>query len=232
MDTDIIAFGLALGKKWWALMSCALFTGLGMWIFYADKSNAWAIRATFALAAFCVLIACYLAWRDQHVRVRVLEDEKSKLQDRYFDERPLLGIETHSVEGPKTWREHQVPVTFSIHHLSGRVPTAIHFEPILSILGKFSLHFDAVPHAEKHPKSVGYRVEQVGASRLSAHDLEKIGNLEGELLRQFLDNSPPELIELSYNLKAHFKDGEDERTQSFRLTFDKERFRFLPNTAI
>lgn len=213
-------------------MSCALFTCLGMWIFYADKSNTWAIRATFALAAFCVLIACYLAWRDEHVRVRILEDERSKLLERYFDERPLLGLENHSVEGPKTWREHPVPVTFSVHHLSGRVPTGIRFDPIFSLLGKFSLHFDAVPHAEKHPKGIGYRVEQVGAPRLSAHDLEKIGNMEGELLRQFLDDSPPEPIELSYNLNAHFKDGEEGRTQSFRLTFDRARFRFLPNTAI
>ena len=229
---DFFAYLNAVRKHWWPLMSCALFTGLGMWIFYADKSNAWAIRATFALAGFCLLIACYLAWHDEHTRVAAVEDEKRKLQNKYFDERPLLGIETHSVEGPKTWREHAVPVTFSLHHLSGRVPTAIHFEPILSLLGKFSLHFDAVPHAEKHPKGIGFRVEQVGAPRLSAHDLEKIGNIEGELLRQFLDDSPPELVELSYNLNAHFKDGEEEYTQPFRLTFDKERFRFLPNTAL
>ena len=232
MWKDLGVFASALGKKWWALMGCAAFTCLGMWIFYADKSNAWAIRATFALAASFVLLACYLAWRDEQVRVRVLEDEKNELRDRLFDERPLLGLENHSVEGPKTWREHSVPVTFSIQHLSGRVPTGIRFDPVLSLLGKFSLHFDAVPHAEKHPKGIGFRVEPVGAPRLSAHDLEKIGNIEGELLRQFLDDSPPELIELSYDLNAHFKDGEEESTQSFRLIFDRGRFRFLPNTAI
>jgi hypothetical protein len=229
---DFLDYLNAVRKHWWTLMSCALFTGLGMWILYADKSNAWAIRATFALATFCLLIACYLAWHDEHARVRFLENEKSKLHDKYFDERPLLGIETHSVEGPKTWREHPVPVTFSIHHLSGRVPTAIRFEPIPSLLGKFSLHFGAVPHAEKHPKGIRYRVDQVGAARLSAYDLEKIGNIEGQLLRYFLDDSPPELIELQYDLIAHFKDGEEERTQSFRLTFDKGRFCFLPNTAL
>jgi hypothetical protein len=232
METDIIAFGLALGKKWWVLMSCALFTGLGMWVLYADKSNAWATRATFSLAGFCLLVACYLAWHDEHARVAVLEDETRKLQDKYFGQRPLLGIETHSVEGPKAWREHAVPVTFSVHHLSGRVPTAICFDPVPSLLGKFLLHFDAIPHAEKHPKGIRYRVEQVGAPRLGAHDLEKIGNIEGELLRLFLDDSPPELMELSYNLIVHFKDGEEKHTQFFRVTFDKGRFRFLPNTAI
>lgn len=222
----------AVGKHWWALMSCALFTGLGMWIFYADKSNGWAIRATFSLAGFCLLIACYLAWYDEHIRVLAVEDEKRKLHAKFFDERPFLGIEAHSMEGPKTWREHPVPVTFSIHHLSGRVPTSIRFEPILSLLGKFSLHFDAIPHAEKHPKGIRYRVHQVGAPPLSAHDLEKIGNIERELLRQFLDDSPSELMELNYTLIAHFKDGGDELSQSFRLTFDNGRFCFLLNTAL
>jgi len=46
-------------------MSCAFFTILGLWILYADKSNAWAIRATFALAGFCLFWASYLAWRDE-----------------------------------------------------------------------------------------------------------------------------------------------------------------------
>jgi hypothetical protein len=67
---------------------------------------------------------------------------------------------------------------------------------------------------------------------LSAHDLEKIGNIEGQMLRLFLDDSPSELIELHYTLAAHFKDGEEERSQSFRLTFDKGRFRFLANTSM
>jgi len=81
-------------------------------------------------------------------------------------------------------------------------------------------------------QGIAFRVERVGAPRLSAYDLETIGNIQVELLRHFLDDSPPELIELSYSLIAHFKDRGDELTQTFRLTFDRGRFRFLPNTAI
>ena len=72
--------------------------------------------------------ACYGAWSEQY-------ETRLEIEQKYFNERPLLGVETHSVEGPETWRNHPVPVSFSLHHLSGRVPTAIHFDPVPSLLG-------------------------------------------------------------------------------------------------
>lgn len=56
-------------------MSCALFTILGMWVLYANKSNAWALEATFSLAGVCLLWACFLAWRDEERRAEKLEAE-------------------------------------------------------------------------------------------------------------------------------------------------------------
>lgn len=62
-------------------MSCAVFTLLGMWILYAQKSSGWALRATFALAGFCLFVACYLAWRDEHNRAEKL-DAQSRIKPR------------------------------------------------------------------------------------------------------------------------------------------------------
>lgn len=53
-------------------MSCAVFTLLGMWVLYANKSNAWALQATFGLAGFCFFWACFLAWRDEERKVKEL----------------------------------------------------------------------------------------------------------------------------------------------------------------
>jgi len=103
------------------------------------------------LAIILGFFSAYRIWGKENEKREKAEDEIASLKQKYFDERPLIGIEIHSLEGPKMWRGHPVPVTFSLHHLSGRVPTAIHFEPISSLLGNFSLQFEPVPHAEKHP---------------------------------------------------------------------------------
>jgi hypothetical protein len=66
---DFITYLKAVRKHWWPLMSCALFTLLGMWVLYADKSNAWALRGTFGIAGFCLFWAEYRAWLDEHRQV-------------------------------------------------------------------------------------------------------------------------------------------------------------------
>jgi hypothetical protein len=53
-------------------MGCAAFTLLGIWVLFANKSNAWALQATFGLAAFCLFWACFLAWRDKEREVQQL----------------------------------------------------------------------------------------------------------------------------------------------------------------
>jgi len=158
-------------------------------------------------------------------------DNLRELEQKYFDERPLIGIEASSVEGIQTWRNHPSPVAFSIHHLSGRVPTAIQFDPILSLSGNFVLYFDSIPHIEKHGRGIEFRVERVGDPHYSAHDLELFKNIQADMLRHFLNDSPAGQSELKYRLVAHFKDRGEDRNQRFNLIFNTERFLFLPNTA-
>jgi len=81
---ELSAFLRAVGKHWWSLLSCAFFTILGLFVAYANKSNAWVVQGSFIVAALCLLIACYRAWRDEHT---ALEDEIAKNQ------KPELKIE-------------------------------------------------------------------------------------------------------------------------------------------
>ncbi len=180
--------------------------------------------------------ACYVAWNDEHGRVLVVEDEKRKLQEKYFDERPLLGLAIHGPKGPQAWRnaaDSSNSCWFWLQQLSGRRATAICFDPILSKKGTFTLHFDAVPFLDPpRPASLQYHIQQNGVQPLSAHDLEAIGDIEFALLRHFLGDSASEMIELRYVLTARFKDRENEElTQVFNLVFDKTTFSFLPNTT-
>jgi hypothetical protein len=192
-----------------------------------------ALKVAYGLMAIILwLVSAYQIWSKEHDKGEAARVEVEALKQKYFNERPQLGIESHSVEGPKTWREHEVPVTFTIHRLNGRVPTSIRFAPVPSLLGKFSLYFDAIPHVENHPKEMAYRVFEEGVPRPNARDMEKTKSIEKEMLLLFLQDSPPELLELDYILVANFKDGNKDISQEFKITFDKTRYRFLENTTI
>ncbi len=171
------------------------------------------------LAAF--MLAMFLLWFDEY-------QGKKKAEKRLNDERPVLGINTEGAEGRKTWANSPVPVIFTIQHLSGRLPTSIHFDPIPSQQGKFSLHFDALPHVEHSPQRtpIGFEVLEVGAPQLSASDWEETRPHQKQLLGMFLDDSPAELVQLDYRLSVHFLDGTETRSQQLTLKFDRQRWRF------
>ena len=57
----------AVGKVWWALMSCAIFTIIGLVAAYKNENNQWTVNAIFGAAGLSLLVACYLAWEKEHV---------------------------------------------------------------------------------------------------------------------------------------------------------------------
>jgi hypothetical protein len=222
----------AVGRHWWALMSCAIFTGLGVFIAWGNKSNMWAVEASIAAAVICVFIACYLAWRDERKGVLKSEAERNKIQKMYEDQRPILGLNLVGTEGMKAWMETNIPVHFAIQHLSGRVATSVRFDPIISKLGKYALQFDAIAHVDPPVQKVmTYDVQDVGHISLGYRDRDRIGNINSELLRHFVLDSPEEENDWEYPLVAHFKDVNEEQSQIFHLRFDRRRFRFLRNTS-
>lgn len=66
MESPIRLFVSALFKKWWALMSCAAFTGLGVYIAATNKGNAWVVGGSAVLAVVFLVVAAYLTWKDEH----------------------------------------------------------------------------------------------------------------------------------------------------------------------
>jgi hypothetical protein len=62
----MLLFLKAIFRHWWALMSCAAFTLLGIWATYAKKDRMWILWASFTLALGCFMFAAYRTWADQH----------------------------------------------------------------------------------------------------------------------------------------------------------------------
>jgi hypothetical protein len=167
------------------------------------------------------MVAMFLIWLDEF-------QARKHAEKKLFDERPIVGLDVEGVEGPKAWEEHPIPITFTIKHLAGRLPTSIEFDPIPSKNGNFSLRFDALPHVERPPQrsAMRYEIFEIGAPQLNAHDMERTRPYQKKILGLFLDDSPMELVQLDYGLSVHFLDGIDRRSQQFVLRFDKQRWRF------
>ena len=59
-------------------MSCAAFTFLGVYVVANNKSNSWALGATFGMALFMLLVASFLAWRDEYKKRLALANPPEK----------------------------------------------------------------------------------------------------------------------------------------------------------
>jgi hypothetical protein len=70
-------FAKALCKFWWALMSSAVFTGLGIYAAWQEKTNHWIVGASLLAGLNLFLVAAFLAWNEQHQQ---LEAELAKRQ--------------------------------------------------------------------------------------------------------------------------------------------------------
>lgn len=224
----------AVTRHLWALMSCAIFTAIGFYAAFASKNNEWIVRSTFLAAVVCLFMACFLAWKDEHTKLLEATAEKEQLKQRYFDERPKLGMVINGPRGEGEWtrRAHTGNVYFEMQHLSGRIPTSIRFDPIPSKLGRFLLQFEALSYLTQSVRpTLDYDILEVGAAPLSAADLETTRPYVGEMLMVFLGDTPDAASEAEYVLTARFRDNEEERSQSFRLLFNRDGYYFERNTA-
>ncbi len=53
-------------KEWWALMGCAAFTFLGIYVAWANKSNEWVVTGSACLGMIFFFVASYKAWKRQY----------------------------------------------------------------------------------------------------------------------------------------------------------------------
>lgn len=75
MQKPFKTFVFALLWHWWALMSCAAFTMLGIYIAQSGKSNAWLVSASAVLAVAFFVVAAYRTWKPEHEKRCQLERE-------------------------------------------------------------------------------------------------------------------------------------------------------------
>ena len=64
--SPVILFLKAIFHYWWALMSCAAFTILGIWATYGEKGREWILWTSILLAVAFIFIAAYKAWAKEH----------------------------------------------------------------------------------------------------------------------------------------------------------------------
>ena len=83
---DVQLFLGALGKRWWALLSSAALTILGLYSLATNKTNSWVVGASLGTAVAMLVLASALAWNDEHKRALALEKaiEKLKLAPAQF----------------------------------------------------------------------------------------------------------------------------------------------------
>jgi hypothetical protein len=64
--SPIRLFSTGLLKHWWALMSCAAFTLLSVYVAQSSRSSSWLVTASGVLAATFFVVAAYRTWSDEH----------------------------------------------------------------------------------------------------------------------------------------------------------------------
>ena len=74
----VLLFVKAILRHWWALMSCAVFTFLGIWTAYANKGREWVLWTSGVLAIVFLAVAAYRTWLAEHRRLIETIDEKAE----------------------------------------------------------------------------------------------------------------------------------------------------------
>jgi hypothetical protein len=202
------------------------------------RTTLWLYFATFVVYMGYQLVRAILKLDAERIeelqasseRERVLSEQLSDLERKYFDERPQMGLYVMGAEGRKAWRQAvdnlDQPVRFFLQHLGGRAATSIRIDPICSLKGNYSLRFDGAPFVSGGPVRyfLKYEVWQDGG-RPNLNTIEGIG--WGAMLEFFLGDSPPGLETRSYNLVVRFRDRDEEHVQEFKLVFDATKYCFL-----
>jgi hypothetical protein len=66
IEHPVLQFAKLMLKRWWALMSCAAFTFLGIWTAYANKGREWVLWGSFLLGIVFLIVAAYRTWLAEH----------------------------------------------------------------------------------------------------------------------------------------------------------------------
>ena len=117
-----------LWVHWWALMSCAVFTVIGVIVLAFNKSNRWALWATFGAAVAMLLWGSFLAWSDQYTENEVGRSVGSLA----FSGVDFFGV----VDSPREPKKANVQLTIKLKNIQPRLMECRVDEIKASIQGK------------------------------------------------------------------------------------------------
>lgn len=77
----------ALLGHWWALMSCAAFTFLGVYAAAANKASTWIVAGIGFLAVLFFVVAAFKTWADEHRKcvAEIAKNQKPDIRGEAFD---------------------------------------------------------------------------------------------------------------------------------------------------
>lgn len=115
-------FVKALWKHWWAPMSCAIFTAIGIYGAWKEKTNRWYVSASLLAGLLLFLVAAFRAWNEER-------KGREKAEDALKDETPRMNLEYSDELAKQSWDHSGLVVRdggktdgFKIH-LASAIPT-------------------------------------------------------------------------------------------------------------
>ena len=185
-------------------MSCAVFTGIGIYAAAAGKSNGWIVSASTTAAIVLFLVAAFLAWNDEH-------QARNTAENRLQDEQPviLFGLLAEPDWGTlDTFGEY----VFTLTNLGKRHATHVQIEPITSVSEVFTVRFQCedVLLADGHYRPIQHEIDS-GTKR---------GTLDKRMLWEFLHNCPVERQVETFTVTVKFRDMNEDKQISTTMIFD------------
>jgi len=104
MRNPILLFTAGFLKRWWALLSCAVFTVIGVYAAATNKANSWVVSTTVVAAVAMFIVASYLTWKEEHdmYTTELVRNERPDIQGQ-------VGVAGYGISG-----EHQEEGRWSV----------------------------------------------------------------------------------------------------------------------
>lgn len=207
----IITFAKALAKRWWASMSCAVFTLLGMYAAATNKSNSWMFWACCIAAAVFFFVASFGAWNEEHQARLKEQARRLEVEKRLADEEPKIVL---GLFPTPDWTDldSQTGFLLKLTNYGKRPAINVRVKPIRSKAGILMMHFeekDVLPaDSIYHPIAHGII------------DGKGINSQGRRALWEFFHNCSAEQTTEVFDVLIRFVDLGEEKQASSKLQFD------------
>lgn len=213
----ILAHLNALRKHWGTLASGgAIIGGLGIWQGTGHTVPGW-IYWTIALVD--LLIAAFLAWRDQLSAAEGHLRQVAELEKRIYDGRPLFILTAYRV-GEKKVLPAKNEWSFRVKNCGSRPARWVRLEQIPSYKDNFNLSFGTIP------------VLPPGGEEHLGYEVNPKRSLDSCQLYEFLDDHGPDYALGWWDVTIKFRDTDDHVGEELvRLCYDAQ-YDVLYGTAV